>query len=111
MTAALRSAFNVTAAKSAVNAANDLQFPSDRADATQAVSYGCAYGGRRRPELDRCRTAVGSLPAHAFPGQILMPVSEELRQIKLGDLVEYLGLVPVRTPLPGRATPPTDAEV
>ena len=49
-----------------------------------------------------------------FPGQILMPVSkmqekvttdEELRQIKLGDLVEYLGLVPVRTPLPGRATP------
>ena len=55
-----------------------------------------------------------------FPGQILMPVSkmqekvttdEELRQIKLGDLVEYLGLVPVRTPLPGRATPPTDAEV
>jgi hypothetical protein len=38
-----------------------------------------------------------------FPGQILMPVSkmqgkvttdEELRQIKLGDLVEYLGLVP-----------------
>jgi hypothetical protein len=55
-----------------------------------------------------------------FPGQILMPVSKmqekvttdgELRQIKLGDLVEYLGLVPVRTPLPGRATPPTDAEV
>ena len=52
-----------------------------------------------------------------FPGQILMPVSkmqekvttdEELRQIKLGDLGEYLGLVPVRTPLPGRATrPPT----
>ena len=49
-----------------------------------------------------------------FPGQILMPVSkmqekvttdEELRQIKLGDLVGYLGLVPVRTPLPGRATP------
>src|SRR5262249_55821844 len=51
MTAALRSAFNVTAAKSAVNAANDLQFPSDTANATQAVSYGCAYGGRRRPEL------------------------------------------------------------
>jgi hypothetical protein len=55
-----------------------------------------------------------------FPGQILMPVSkmqekvttdEELRLIKLGDLVEYLGLVPVRTPLPGRATPPTDAEI
>src|SRR5260221_1863311 len=55
-----------------------------------------------------------------FPGQILMPVSkmqekvttdEELRQIMLGDLGEYLGLVPVRTPLPGRATPPTDAEV
>ena len=55
-----------------------------------------------------------------FPGQILMPVSKmqekvttdgELRQIKLGDLGEYLGLVPVRTPLPGRATPPTDAEV
>ncbi len=55
-----------------------------------------------------------------FPGQILIPVSkmqekvttdEELRQIKLGDLGEYLGLVPVRTPLPGRATPPTDAEV
>jgi hypothetical protein len=55
-----------------------------------------------------------------FPGQILMPVSkmrekvttdEELRQIKLGDLVEYLGLVPVRRPLQGRATPPTDAEV
>lgn len=53
-------------------------------------------------------------------GQILMPASkmqekvttdEELRQIKLGDLVDYLGLVPVRTPLPGRATPPTDAEV
>jgi hypothetical protein len=50
----------------------------------------------------------------------MMPVSkmqekvtadEELRQIKLGDLVEYLGLVPVRTLLPGRATPPTDAEV
>jgi len=49
-----------------------------------------------------------------FPGQILMPVSkmhekvttdEELRQIKLGDLVEYLGLVPVRRPLQGRATP------
>src|SRR5215471_6400328 len=51
MTAALRSAFNVTAAKSAVNAANDLQFPTDMANATQAVSYGCAYGGRRRPEL------------------------------------------------------------
>src|SRR5258708_5054744 len=55
-----------------------------------------------------------------FPGQILMPVSkmqekvttdEELRQIMLGDLGEYLGLVPVRTPLPGLATPPTDAEV
>jgi hypothetical protein len=37
--------------------------------------------------------------------------AEELRQTKLGDLREYLGLVPVRTPLPGRATPPTDAEV
>jgi hypothetical protein len=35
----------------------------------------------------------------------------ELRQIKLGDLVEYLGLAPVRRPLPGRATPPADAEV
>jgi len=55
-----------------------------------------------------------------LPGQILMPASkmqekvttdEELRQIKLGGLVEYLGLVAVRTPLPGRATPPTDAEV
>jgi hypothetical protein len=50
----------------------------------------------------------------------MMPVSkmqekvttdEELRQIKLGDFGEYLGLVPVRTPLPGCATPPTDAEV
>jgi hypothetical protein len=49
-----------------------------------------------------------------------MPVSKmrekvttdgELCQIKLGDLVVYLGLVPVRTPLPGRATPPADAEV
>ena len=55
-----------------------------------------------------------------FPGQILMPVSkmqekvttdEELRQIKLGDLVEYLGLVPARRPLQGRATPPADAAV
>jgi hypothetical protein len=49
-----------------------------------------------------------------FPGQILIPVSrmkdtvttdEELHQIKLGDLVEFLGLVPVRTPLQRGAAP------
>ncbi|HEX9176908.1 MAG TPA: hypothetical protein VF874_12800 [Mycobacterium sp.] len=44
-------------------------------------------------------------------GRGSVTIDEELRQIKLGDLGEYLGLVPVRTPLPGRATPPTDAEV
>jgi hypothetical protein len=47
-----------------------------------------------------------------FPGQILVPASklqekvtldEPLRGIRLGDLVERLGLVPVRTPLQGRA--------
>jgi len=58
-----------------------------------------------------------------FPGQILMPVSkmqekvttdEELRQIKLGDLGEYLGLcrsgrrcrdVPPRPPTPRSENP------
>ena len=47
-----------------------------------------------------------------FPGQIMIPISklhekvttdDVVRQIKLGDLVGYLGLVPVRTPLQGRA--------
>ena len=54
-----------------------------------------------------------------FPGQILIPVSrmkdtittdKELRQIKLGHLVEFLGLVPVRTPLQRRATPSTEVD-
>jgi hypothetical protein len=54
-----------------------------------------------------------------FPGQILIPVSrmkdtvttdKELRQIKLGDLVEFLGLVPVRTPLQRRARPSTEVD-
>jgi hypothetical protein len=47
-----------------------------------------------------------------FPGQILIPTSKlqekvttdgVVRQIRLGDLVEHLGLVPARTPLQGRA--------
>jgi hypothetical protein len=35
---------------------------------------------------------------------------KELRQIKLGHLVEFLGLVPVRTPLQRRATPSTEVD-
>jgi hypothetical protein len=53
-----------------------------------------------------------------FPGQILIPVSKlqdkvttegVVRQIKLADLVEHVGLVPVRTPLRGRPDRPSDA--
>jgi hypothetical protein len=53
-----------------------------------------------------------------FPGQILIPAAklqdkittgEVVRQIKLGDLVEQLGLVPVRKPLQGRTVSPADA--
>ena len=54
-----------------------------------------------------------------FPGQILIPAAElqekvttdeVIRQIKLGVLVEHLGLVPARRPLRGRADPPADAD-
>jgi hypothetical protein len=54
-----------------------------------------------------------------FPGQILIPVSrlhekitidKVVRQIKLGDLVEHLGLVPVSTPLRGRSTRTTETD-
>ena len=47
-----------------------------------------------------------------FPGQILIPASKAgarittgnaIRQIKLGDLIEQIGLVPAKKPLVGRA--------
>jgi hypothetical protein len=60
-----------------------------------------APGDRLHARLPEQSSASGAAPA----------ALEELRQIKLGDLVEYLGLVPVRRPLQGRATPPADAEV
>jgi hypothetical protein len=55
---------------------------------------------------------------YLFPGQILIPAAklqdrittgEVVRQVKLGDLVEQLGLVPVRKPLQGRTVSPADA--
>jgi hypothetical protein len=54
-----------------------------------------------------------------IPGQILIPASnlhenvttgDMVRQVRLGDLVKYLSLVPVRTPLKGRATRTADAD-
>jgi hypothetical protein len=53
-----------------------------------------------------------------FPGQILIPVArmqeritleEPVQQIRLGDLIEYLGLVPVSKPLQGRPSRTADA--
>jgi hypothetical protein len=56
-------------------------------------------------------TRLAELFDDLFPGQILIPASKlqdkvttdgVLRQIRLGELVGHLGLVPVRTPLQGR---------
>jgi hypothetical protein len=56
-------------------------------------------------------TRLAELFDFLFPGQIMIPAAnarntitmqEPLREIKLGELVEHLGLVPTRKPLTGR---------
>jgi hypothetical protein len=57
-------------------------------------------------------TRLAELFEFLFPGQILIPASkasakittgEAIRQIKLGDLIEHVGLVSAKKPLVGRA--------
>lgn len=57
-------------------------------------------------------TRLAELFEFLFPGQILIPASkasakittgEAIRQIKLGDLIEQVGLVSAKKPLVGRA--------
>jgi hypothetical protein len=57
-------------------------------------------------------TRLAELFDFLFPGQIMIPAAnarnkitmqQAIRDIKLGELVEHLGLVPTRKPLTGRS--------
>lgn len=72
----------------------------DQADPEMNVDF-CAK--------DMPLTYLASYFDFLFPGQILIPASkthkqitENFKQVKLGDLIEKIGLVPAKKPLAGR---------